>query len=102
MLLYQKILYIIILIILIIIALMSLNIIHVKTETYILTDFVFKILFGLYIIYFFLFTNKMNVEIHDRLIFILSGFIFISLIDYIKVMHILCKKEILCDKCNKK
>jgi hypothetical protein len=101
MLLYHKILYIIILIILIIIALISLKIIKVKNETYIITDFLFKLIFGLYIIYFFIKNKNIKLEVHDNIIFILCGLILISLIDYIKVMHIICNKKILCDNCKK-
>jgi hypothetical protein len=85
---YQFILYLVKLIILIIIALISLNIIHVRSKVLIIIDFIFKFTFGLFIIYYFLFTKNVKIDIHDRLIFILAGFVLLALIDYIKVINI--------------
>ena len=85
---YHMFLYIIKISILILIALVSVKIIPVKKEIYVITDFVFKFLLGIFIIYFFLHT-KLNIDSHDKLIFILSGFILILLVDYIELIKII-------------
>jgi hypothetical protein len=100
MLLHQFILYIIKLAILIIISLMSIKVIHVKTKTFIIIDFIFKLSLGSFLIYFFLFSNKIKLNVHDRLIFILSGFVLILLIDYIKVINIIFGQKIKDDLCD--
>ena len=85
---YHMFLYIIKISILILIALVSVKIIPVKKEIYVITDFVFKFLLGIFIIYFFL-NTKLNIDSHDKLIFILSGFILILLVDYIELIKII-------------
>jgi hypothetical protein len=100
MLLHQFILYIIKLAILIIISLMSIKVIHVKTKTFIIIDFIFKLSLGSFLIYFFLFSNKIKLNVHDLLIFILSGFVLILLIDYIKVINIIFGQKIKDDLCD--
>ena len=90
---YHMLLYIIKISILILIALVSVKIIPVKKEIYVITDFVFKFLLGIFIIYFFL-TSKLNIDSHDKLIFILAGFILILLVDYIDLIKIINGKKI--------
>jgi hypothetical protein len=85
---HHMLLYIIKISILILIALVSVKIIPVKKEIYVITDFVFKFLLGIFIIYFFL-TSKLNIDRHDKLIFILAGFILILLVDYIDLIKII-------------
>lgn len=86
--------------ILILIALMSLKIITVKTKIFILIDTLFKLSLGLFIIIFFLKSNNLKINDHDRILIILSGFILILLIDYIEVINILFNKHITDPRCN--
>lgn len=84
--------------ILLLIALMSLKIINIKNKVFILIDFIFKIFFGSFIIIFFS-TNKYdNLEKHDRILIILSGFVLILLIDYIEVINVIFNLKIKDDR----
>jgi hypothetical protein len=77
---------------------MSLKIINIKNKVFILIDFIFKIFFGSFIIIFFS-TNKYdNLEKHDRILIILSGFILILLIDYIEVINVIFNLKIKDDR----
>ena len=85
--------------ILLLIALMSLKIISVKNKIFIIIDFIFKLSFGTFIIIFFSMNKYDNLENYDRLLIILSGFILILLIDYIKVINIIFNLHIKDDRC---
>jgi hypothetical protein len=74
--------------ILVLIALMSLKIIPVKNKLFILIDCIFKISLALFIIIFFTTKKIIGLDDHDRLLIILSGFILLLLIDYIKIINI--------------
>lgn len=73
--------YTIKIIILIAIILMRLKIIPIDGKYYIIIEGLFKISLSIYIILFFA-TSKLNIDRHDRILFIMSGFILLSLIDY--------------------
>ena len=75
--------------ILVLIALMSLRIIPIKNKLFVLVDCVFKISLSIFIIIFFTTKKFIGLDDHDRLLIILSGFILLLLIDYIKVINIL-------------
>lgn len=77
------------LIILLLLALVSLKIIPLKNKIYVLIDTVFKFSLGIFIIFFFSSNKNIQLNIHDRILIILSGFILILLIDYITVMNVL-------------
>ena len=97
---YHLYFYILKFIILILIAMISLKIIPLQNKLFILIDFIFKISLGLFIIIFFS-TNKYdNLEKHDRILFILAGFILILLIDYIAVINVLFDINIKDKMCN--
>ena len=85
---YHVFFYTLKLIILILIMLMSLNIIKVKENLYILIDSVFKLSFGIFIITFFSINKYDNISKYDRILIILSGFVLIMLIDFKKVINI--------------
>lgn len=91
---YHIFFYILKFIILLLIALMSLKIIPVKNKIFIIVDFIFKLSLGLFIIIFFIKNKNDNLYVHDRLLFIISGFILILLIDYIQVINVLFNKNI--------
>jgi len=76
-------------IILLLISLISLKIIPLKTKIYILIDFIFKVSFSIFIIVFFTMNKYDNLKNDDRILIILSGFILLLLIDYIKVINVL-------------
>ena len=80
--------------ILLIISLMSLKIIPINNKIFLLIDSIFKLSLGLFIIIFF--SNKKCVELdhHDRVLIILSGFILIILIDYIEIINIIFNMHI--------
>jgi hypothetical protein len=86
---YHVYFYILKFLILLLVALMSLKIIPVNGKLFTLIDTIFKISVGLFIIIFFSRGNCVSLDKHDRIIIILSGFILIMLIDYIKVINIL-------------
>ena len=97
---YHLYFYILKFIILILIAMISLKIIPLQNKLFILIDFVFKISLGLFIIIFFS-TNKYdNLGKHDRILFILAGFILILLIDYISVINVLFNKHFKDKRCD--
>ena len=87
---YQLLLYILKLIILILIVLMSLKIIKIKNDLYIVIDAVFKLSMGLFIIIFFSRDKNDCIDSHDRLLIVISGFILILLINFTKVIDIIC------------
>ena len=89
---YHLIFYILKIIILILIALISLKIIPVRTNIYIIINCIFKFMLGIFIIYFFISNSKINIDNHDRLLFILAGFILILLTDYIEVINVIIYK----------
>jgi hypothetical protein len=76
-------------IILLLISLISLKIIPIKTKIYIIIDFIFKISFSIFIIVFFTMNKYDNLKNDDRILIILSGFILLLLIDYIRVINVL-------------
>jgi hypothetical protein len=81
-------------IILLLIALMSLKIINVNNKIYIIIDLIFKLSLGIFIIIFFSTNKNLNIDNHDRILIILSGFILILLIDYIKIINIILGKSV--------
>ena len=83
--------YAIKIIILIAIILMRFKIIPVDGKYYIIIEGLFKISLSLYIIVFFGF-NKFKIDKHDRILFIVSGFILLSLIDYDELYRALTTK----------
>jgi hypothetical protein len=78
---------------------MSLKIIPVKNKIFIIIDFIFKISLGLFIIIFFLKSKNDNLYVHDRLLFIMSGFILILLIDYIQLINVIFNRHITDERC---
>ena len=89
---YHLYFYILKLVILILIALMLLKILPLKGKYFVIIDTVFKFSLGLFIIIFF--TNKkLDIDKHDRMIIIISGFILLLLIDYIHLVNILFNKN---------
>ena len=84
--------------ILLLLILISLKIIIVKNKLLVLIDSVFKLSFGIFIIVFFSINKYDNLEKYDRLLIILSGFILIMLIDYIKVINIIFNLDLKDDK----
>jgi hypothetical protein len=95
---YHLYFYILKFIILVLIALMSLKIIPVRNKLFVLIDCVFKISLSVFIIIFFSTKKFVELESHDRLLIILSGFILLLLIDYIKVINILFNLHIKDDR----
>lgn len=79
--------------ILLLLVLIGLKIIKVKNKLLVLIDFIFKFSLGIFIIIFFSANKALNLNKEDRLLIILSGFILIILIDYIKVINILFNKK---------
>lgn len=86
--------------ILIMIALMSLKIIPIKNKLFVLVDSIFKISLSIFIIIFFTTKKFIGLDNHDRLLIILSGFILLLLIDYIKVINIIFNLHIKDDRNN--
>lgn len=84
--------------ILIMIALMSLKIIPIKNKLFVLVDSIFKISLSIFIIIFFTTKKFVGLDNHDRLLIILSGFILLLLIDYIKVINIIFNLHIKDDR----
>ena len=84
--------------ILVTIALMSLKLIPVNNKFYIIIDTLFKISLGIFIIVFFSLNKNINMDKHDRILIILSGFILILLIDYIEIINVLFNKNIKDDR----
>jgi hypothetical protein len=76
-------------IILIIFAMMSLKIIPINNNFTLIIDSIFKFSIGFFIIIFFLNKKIDNFNNHDKVIIILSGFMLILLIDYIKLINII-------------
>lgn len=76
-------------IILIIFAMMSLKIIPINSNFTLIIDSIFKFSIGFFIIIFFLNKKIDNFNNHDKVIIILSGFMLILLIDYIKLINII-------------
>ena len=68
----------------------------IKKNILIIIDSIFKFSFGLFLIIFFLNNKIKNVNSYDKVIFIVSGFILLLLIDYIDLCGILFGKN----KCN--
>jgi len=95
---YHLFFYILKFIILSLIILISLKIIPIRNKIFILIDFIFKISLGLFIIIFFS-SNTNNLNKHDRILFIISGFVLILLIDYIKVINIIFNVHIKDERC---
>ena len=79
---------------------MSLKIIAINNKLNLLVDSIFKISLGLFIIIFFSTNVDYTLEKNDRIIIILSGFILILLVDYIKVIDIIKSKKIFDDDNN--
>jgi len=86
---YQFYFFFLQIVIFIFITMISLKIIPVKDNILTLLDFVFKISIGLFIIIFFSENKFENLSHKDRIIIIISGFILILLVDYIKVINII-------------
>ena len=86
--------YILKLFILFLLILIYLKIIPIKNKLFVLIEFIFKFSVGIFIILFFSYDNCTNLDKHDRIIIILSGFILILLIDYIEIINILFNKHI--------
>jgi len=78
---------------------MSLKIIPVKNKIFIIIDSIFKLSLGLFIIIFFLKNKNNNLYVHDRLLFIMSGFLLILLIDYIQIINLVFNKHIIDERC---
>lgn len=89
---YHLYFYILKLVILILITLMLLKIIPLKGKIFVIIDTIFKFSLGLFIIIFFS-TKKLDIDKHDRMIIIISGFILVLLIDYIHLVNILFNKH---------
>ena len=89
---YHLYFYILKILILILFALMLLKIIPVKGKFFIIIDTLFKFSLGLFIIIFFT-TKKLDIDKHDRMIIIISGFILLLLIDYMHLVNILFNKH---------
>ena len=89
---YHLYFYILKLLILILFSLMLLKIIPVKGKNFIIIDTIFKFSLGLFIIIFFT-NNKLDIDKHDKIIIIISGFILLLLIDYIHLVNILFNKN---------
>jgi hypothetical protein len=73
---------------------MSLKIIKVNNKIYIIIDLIFKLSLGFFIIIFFSINKNLNIDNHDRILIILSGFVLILLIDYIKIINIILGKSV--------
>ena len=91
---YHIFFYILKILILTLLILISLKIIPLQNKLFVLVEFIFKLSIGIFIIIFFSHDNCINLNKHDRIIIILSGFILITLIDYIEVINILFNKHI--------
>jgi hypothetical protein len=89
---YHLYFYILKILILILFSLMLLKIIPVKGKFFIIIDTLFKFSLGLFIIIFFT-TKKLDIDKHDRIIIIISGFILLLLIDYMHLVNILFNKN---------
>lgn len=89
---YHLYFYILKIAILIIISLMLLKYILFKGTYFIIIDSIFKFSFGLYIIIYFS-NKKIDIDNHDRIIIIISGFILLLLIDYIHLINVLFNKN---------
>ena len=85
--------YILKIIILILLVLIFWKVIKIKNKIFILIDFIFKFSLGIFIILFFSTNSSLNLTKEDRLLIIISGFILIILIDYIRVINILFNKN---------
>jgi hypothetical protein len=97
---YHLFFYILKFIILSLIILLSLKIIPIRNKIFILIDFIFKISLGLFIIIFFSSRNNTNsLNKHDRILFVISGFILILLIDYIQVINVVFNVHIKDERC---
>jgi hypothetical protein len=71
---------------------MLLKFIPVKGKCFIILDTLFKFSLGLFIIIFFS-TKNIDIDKHDRMLIILSGFVLLLLIDYIHLINVLFKKN---------
>lgn len=71
------------------ILLLALKKITNTNKFFILFEFIFKFSIGLFIIIYFTQNKELNINKHDKFIFIIAGFIILILIDYIKVINIL-------------
>lgn len=91
---YHLFFYLFIFSILLFIALVSLKIILIKNKIYILIDSLFKISLGLFLIIFFTLDNNHKLDKNDRMLVILSGFVLILLVNYIKLINLLFNLEI--------
>lgn len=91
--LYQIYLLLLQFVILIIIGLISLKYVTNKNQIMLIIDSLFKFSIGLFLIIYFLNNNTNNMN--DRVIFIVSGFIILLLINYIQI----CKFIFGDDKC---
>lgn len=80
-------------IILFCILLLALKKITNKNKFYILFDFIFSFSIGLFLIIYFIQNKELNIDKHDKIIFIMAGFIILILIDYIKVINILFETQ---------
>jgi hypothetical protein len=89
---YHLYFYILKIIILILIALMLLKIIPLKGKFFIIIDTIFKFSLGIFIVIFFS-TKKLDIDKHDRMIIIISGFILLLLIDYIHFINVIFNKH---------
>jgi hypothetical protein len=85
-------------IILLLIALVSLKIIPIRNKIHVIIDSIFKFSLGIFIILFFSNFKGNNLDKHDRIIIILSGFVLILLIDYIKLISVLFNNYITNDE----
>jgi len=83
---YHLYFYILKLLILILFALILLKIIPLRGKFFIIMDTIFKFSLGIFIIIFFS-TKKLDIDKHDRIIIIISGFILLLLIDYIHFIN---------------
>ncbi len=81
------------LLILLSIVLMRFNIIPQEGPLFLILDTLFKFSLGVYVIYFFGFNLCPNINPHDRLLFIISGFILIILIDFKSLLSVITGKQ---------
>ena len=82
------------------ILLLALKKITSKNKFYVLIEFIFRFSIGLFIIIYFIQNKKLNIDKHDRILLIMSGFIILILIDYIRVINILFNTHYIDRKCD--
>ncbi len=56
---------------------------------YLILDTIFKISLGIYLVWFFTYEKINGLNHHDRLLFIISGFILLITIDYKEIFYLI-------------